>query len=249
VAFPGSSFRATLHPRGFLMRGSVCWCALAFSLAILQPGLSPSQSGSPIRVAGSGPVRASDPADLKSDLAFGTPRPLPLPIPEPIRGWPPAPVSPPGIFGLPQLARSAGMIFSGTVTAVVRPHETAGEALGTVSITFHVENAIRGATPGEDLTVTQWVGLWSSGQRYRIGERAVFFFYPPSKLGLTSCVGGAMGRFAIDPLNRILFTAQQLSAFRRDPVLGGKSRVSYSDFARAVRRAAGEEWTSTTTRR
>jgi len=232
------------------MRGGVRLCLLVLSLAILQPGFSRGQSGGGNRVGGSPPIRTSDLAtDLNPNFAVGLPRPVPLPIPEPIRVWPRIPILPPGTFGLPQLARSAGLIFSGKVTGIAHSPAAVGEAIGTVSITFRVENAIRGATPAEDLTVTQWIGLWSSGQRYRVGERAVFFLYPPSKLGLTSCVGGAMGRFAIDPLGRVLLTPQQLSALRGDPVLAGKSRVSYSDFARAVRQAAGEEWTSTTTRR
>ena len=79
------------------------------------------------------------------------------------------------------------------------------------------------------------------GQRYRVGERVLLFLYPPSKLGLTSCVGGRMGRFTVDPWGRVLLSAQHLSAFRADPVLGGKSRVRFSDFALAVRRASEEE--------
>ena len=100
---------------------------------------------------------------------------------------------------------------------------------------------MRGATPGEEIVITQWIGLWSAGQRYRIGERVLLFLYPPSKLGLTSCIGGPMGRFAIDSYGRVLLTAQQLAAFQKDPVLGGKSRVRMSDFALAVRRAGEEE--------
>ena len=141
------------------------------------------------------------------------------------------------------------MIFSATVTGIARRPATGGQAIETVAITFHVENAIRGATPGEDRTMTQWIGLWSSGQRYRIGEHALFFLYPPSKLGLTSCVGWAMGRFSLDSQGRVLLSAQQLSAFQRDPVLGGKLRASFRDFALAVRQATEEEWTSTTRRR
>jgi len=40
--------------------------------------------------------------------------------------------------------------------------------------------------------------LWSFGLRYRRGERALLFLYPPSRLGLTSWVGGPLGRFAVD---------------------------------------------------
>ena len=111
----------------------------------------------------------------------------------------------------------------------------------TVAITFHVEKAIRGATPGADFTISQWIGLWSGGQRYRVGDRMLLFLYPPSKLGLTSCVAGPIGRFSIDSRGRVLLSAQHLSAFRADPVLAGKSRVSFSDFAMAVQRAGEEE--------
>jgi len=141
----------------------------------------------------------------------------------------------------PQMARAAGTIFSGTVTRVARPRTTRGQTLETVAITFHVERAIRGATPGEEFSISQWIGLWSNGQRYRVGERVLLFLYAPSKLGLTSCVAAPMGRFDVDGAGRVLLTAQHLSAFRADPVLGGKSRARFSDFALAVRRASGEE--------
>ena len=116
-----------------------------------------------------------------------------------------------------------------------------GQAIETVAITFHIENAIRGATSGENLIISQWIGVWSAGQRYRVGERVLLFLYPPSKLSLTSCVGGTIGRFEIDRWGRVLLSAQHLSAFRTDPVLGGKSRVRFSDFALALQRADEEE--------
>ena len=147
----------------------------------------------------------------------------------------------PGVFGFPQVVRAAGMIFSGTVTKIERRPATAGQSVETVAVTFRIEIALRGATPGEDLTITQWIGLWSSGQRYRVGERVLLFLYPASKLGLTSCVGGPLGHFAIDRAGQVLLTAQQLSAFRKDPVLGGKSRARFGDFALAVRHAGEEE--------
>jgi len=149
------------------------------------------------------------------------------------------PVSPPGAIGFPQLIRNAGTIFSGTVTRIQRRPATRGQSIETVAITFHVENAIRGASSGRDLTISQWIGLWSSGQRYRVGQRLLLFLYPRSKLGLTSSVAGPMGRFEIDPGGRVLLSAQHLSAFRTNPVLGGKSRLSVRDFALAVQ--ASEE--------
>jgi hypothetical protein len=144
--------------------------------------------------------------------------------------------------GFAQLEQKAGIIFSGTVTNV--EHASAnvpGQAVGTVAITFHVETAIRGATAGKSLTITQWIGLWTIGQRYHVGERLLLFFYPRSRLGLTSCVASGMGRFAVDASGSISLSPQQILAFRTDPVLGGKSRVRLSDFASAVRWASEEE--------
>lgn len=146
------------------------------------------------------------------------------------------PVTPPVTIGLGQLTQAAGTIFSGTVISVERRPATEQQAIETVAITFHVEQAIRGTTPGQHFTITQWMGLWSSGQRYRVGERVFLFLYPPSKLGLTSSVGGAFGRFAVDPFG-ILFSAQHVSAFRSDPILGGKSRATFHDFALAIQRS------------
>lgn len=133
------------------------------------------------------------------------------------------------------------MIFSGTVKSVERRPATRSSAVQTVEVTFHVDRAIRGATSGEDLTISQWIGLWTSGQRYRVGERVLLFLYPPSKLGLTSSVAGPMGRFNLDTRGSVLLSAHHLSAFRTDPVFGGKPRVRFSDFALAVRRACEEE--------
>lgn len=143
--------------------------------------------------------------------------------------------------GLPAFARPAGMIFSGTVTRIERKPAHAGQAVATVMVTFRVNNAIRGVTPGDELTVVEWIGLWSAGQRYRLGEHLLLFLYPNSKLGLTSLVGGNMGRFAIDASGRVLLNPQQLSAFRTDSVLGGRSHVPFGDFALAVRRASEED--------
>jgi hypothetical protein len=202
------------------MYGRNCFCLLALTLFPFHPIALRAQSDS------SGPTR---------DFTFPiSPPHIPLP---PTAGPVRPPVAPPGTFGLTQLTQAAGTIFAGTVTAVAH-HSTPGSpAIETVDITFHVEHAIRGATPGESLTITQWMGLWSSGQRYRVGERLLLFLYPPSKLGLTSCVGAGMGRFSFDAWGHVLFSAQHVLAFQTDSILGGKSAVTFQDFARAVRQA------------
>jgi hypothetical protein len=206
------------------MYGRSCWSLLVISFLIVPLALVRGQS---------------DRINPAPEFSLPFPGFIPPPGRDPTTTLP-LPV-PPVTIGFPPVARAAGTIFAGTVTAIVRRPATGGQAIETVAISFHVDNAIRGATPGETFTILQWMGLWSSGQRYRVGERVLLFLYPPSKLGLTSCVAASLGRFRIDPAGRVLLSAEHLSAFRTDPVLGGRSRVPFSDFALAVRRATEEK--------
>ena len=223
------------------MLGRSCSCLLTLSFLILPPVALRAQSGQNIPAPNYAiPLSPGHPMDVDQTPPLNPPRPG---LPRPVPGFPPGfpPLNPaPITVGFPLIARAAGIIFSGTVTTVARHPPTSGQSIETVEITFHIENAIRGATSGQSLTISQWLGLWSAGQRYRVGERVLLFLYPPSKLGLTSCVGGTIGRFAIDPWGRVLLSAQHLAAFRADPVLSGKSRLRFSDFALAVRRASEE---------
>lgn len=155
----------------------------------------------------------------------------------------PFPIGPvqlsPGASGLSQIARAAGTIFSGTVASIVpTDYKT---PVPTVAITFHVEHAIRGTSAAQDLTIVQWVGLWASGQHYRVGERLLLLLYPLSKLGLTSCVAGPMGRFTVDALGRIVLSDEHAAILGTDPILGGKARPSVADFAQAIRHAEDTE--------
>jgi hypothetical protein len=214
------------------MVGRSGWCLLVAGFVISVPAMVAGQAGSSVRLP---PRVLSEPESRQIDPGINVYRsrpPLhPLPRPLPL----------PGVFGFPQFSREAGRIFSGTVTHIERRPATAGQSVETVAVTFHVENAVRGASPGQNLTIKQWIGLWSSGQRYRVGERVALFLYPNSKLGLTSTVGGSVGRFAVDRAGWVLLTAEHLAAFRGDPVLGGKSRARFGDFALAVRHAGEEE--------
>jgi hypothetical protein len=75
-------------------------------------------------------------------------------VPSPITPSPP--ISLPTPVSFPGIARAAGLIFSGTVKSVERRSATRGSAVKTVQVTFHVDDAIRGATSGEDLSISQW---------------------------------------------------------------------------------------------
>jgi hypothetical protein len=80
-------------------------------------------------------------------------------------------------------------------------------------VTFLVGDALRGANPGEPLTVSEWDGLWISGDRYRVGEDLLLFLYPPSgALGLTTTVGGSRGRISLaDSQLSMADVAQQIA--------------------------------------
>ncbi len=144
---------------------------------------------------------------------------------------------------LRQISQQAGVIFAGRVV-LIEPVRLAGsDQITSVRVTVQVEQGVRGARSGERLTFSEWAGLWSAGERYRIGQRLVLFLYPPSAIGLTSPVGGSAGRLAVDKSGRVFLTPEQLQAIRipPTPVRGGSSRMMrVQDFARALRRMEEE---------
>ncbi|MBZ5510418.1 MAG: hypothetical protein LAN70_04535 [Acidobacteriia bacterium] len=120
---------------------------------------------------------------------------------------------------LRRLAHDAGIIFIGTVQKIEPVASAAPGDIGVVRITFLVEDALRGATAGELLTVSEWDRLWTSGDRYRVGEELLLFLYPPSEnLGLTSTVAGTRGHISLadSPLS-MAAVAQQIAD---EPSLG-----------------------------
>ena len=104
-----------------------------------------------------------------------------------------------------EIARSSGLIFSGTVLQV----ENLSSPLmggGITQITFKVDTAIRGVQRGQIIHVREWGGLWANGERYEKGEHLFMFLYPQSKLGLTSPVAGQSGRYRVNTAGQVLFT-------------------------------------------
>lgn len=100
--------------------------------------------------------------------------------------------------------RASGQIFSGTVLQMEHRNSDSSSSLATTTIFFRVDEAIRNVTRGQVVKVHEWAGLWQSGERYHRGERVLLFLYPPSKLGLTSPVGGT-GRFPLDRSGGVIF--------------------------------------------
>jgi hypothetical protein len=149
----------------------------------------------------------------------------------------------PAISSLRVLTQNSGYIFDGTVLSVQAvPNDD--HDLATMQITFRVEQAIRGTRAGQILTIREWAGLWNSGERYHVGERLLLFLYSPSTLGLTSPVGGAAGRFAVDSGGNAVIDNGRLPALPLDPAsraqLRDRKRVNARALALAIQRADTE---------
>ncbi len=142
-----------------------------------------------------------------------------------------------------RIVRQSGMIFAGRVVSIQADGESTSDRIASIQITVMVEHGVRGATAGQNLTFREWGGLWSAKARYRVGQRVMLFLYPPSSLGLTSPVGGSVGRYPIDRGGRIRLTRDPEETVRVHPgnAGSGTSRmVRVRDFARALRRLAEE---------
>jgi hypothetical protein len=70
----------------------------------------------------------------------------------------------------------------------------------------------------------------------------MLFLYPPSKLGLTSPVGGPLGRFKIDPDGRVILGPRSMGV--RHPAIadrfGGRAWVSPRELVHFFRLAEDE---------
>ena len=151
---------------------------------------------------------------------------------------------PPAISNLRLLTRNSGYIFDGTVLAVERVPPNESNSVATAQITFRVEQAFRGTHRGQVLAIREWAGLWNSGERYHPGDRLLLFLYSPGKLGLTSPVGGSLGRFAVDSGGNAVLENGNPPALSLGPgsptKLRAKNRVNARALALAIQRADPE---------
>jgi hypothetical protein len=216
----------------------------AFLLIFAVPMLLRAQEGVADRSSARTAVPAPKPAPLSDSAPTAPVWTTPSPnLPPHYPAVPGVRVSPELVFRqlfFRQLVRAAGIIFSGRVTSIGQSASFSRPDPASTVVTFQVEHAIRGTLAGQHLTIHEWAGLRLNGQHYRIGERVLLFLYSPSKLGLTSPVAGAMGRFAMNSQGQVVMSAQHVAAFGTDPMLGGKTVVPYAEFALAVRRASFE---------
>ena len=139
---------------------------------------------------------------------------------------------------LRQLTSRAGYIFVGRVKSVQYIPANSGH-VPILRIRFQVEQGLRGVRSGSVLTIRQWAGLWDAGQRYRRGERLLLFLYRPSKLGLTSPVGGTCGRFGLDRNGQVLLGMERAALWRNSLQLK-RDRMPLRAFMRTVRKLEEE---------
>ncbi len=142
-----------------------------------------------------------------------------------------------------QIARASGMVFSGTVLGITTV-PTANRAVPTVEMKFQVDQAIVGVKSGKVLTIHEWAGAWPSHRAMRTGQRILLFLYPPSRLGLTSPVGGPMGQVSLDSSGKnaaVPAAIENVSLRARPPLRTGAPRsVSLTQLERAIRSAREE---------
>ena len=164
-----------------------------------------------------------------------------------------------------QLSRRAGMIFAGTVLTAAAQTVAAQTAAtdridpGTtpaVQLSFRVDEAIAGVERGQVLTIHEWAGAWSMHRPMSKGQHFLIFLYPPSRLGLTSPVGGSLGQVALDASGQnVSKEALNGDAQKPDAAMAiaprkespsqpgaplGAANISVVKLARAIRGARGE---------
>jgi hypothetical protein len=104
-------------------------------------------------------------------------------------------------LNLSELSGSAGKIFEGKC---LERRSGRDEATGQIVTwyTFQVLEPIKGKFE-ETITFKQYGGsdnnivMQTHIAQYEVGEVAILFLYPPSKIGLTSSVGMTQGKFSI----------------------------------------------------
>jgi hypothetical protein len=135
-----------------------------------------------------------------------------------------------------KMARTAGMIFSGTVLSV-EASPTKDQALPTIQIKLRVERAIAGVEAGQVLTIREWAGAWSMHRPMHAGKHVLLLLYSPSSLGFTSPVSGALGQIALDT------SGTKLAAFLKERKAWDIQRTDYVSvlqLERAIRSARKE---------
>ena len=124
------------------------------------------------------------------------------------------------------------MIFAGTVLDAASPTSASDRTVpGTapvIELSFRIDHAIAGVEPGQVLTIHEWAGAWSMHRPMSKGQHVLLFLYPPSRLGLTSPVGGSLGQVVLDSSGRNVATYEPSLAAE----IGSRNEFSARQHAR-----------------
>lgn len=163
-------------------------------------------------------------------------------------------------------ASRAGFIFTGTVLSSVTGSGTYLAQAATSSAAqsdaqsklllggcvlefrFRIDRGIAGIESGQILTIHEWIGALSRQPALRSGERVLLFLYPPSRLGLTSPVGGVQGLVRLDSTGQnVAEYALPVQSTSRAGYQGSSAdasalhgRIPVSQLERAIRTARGK---------
>jgi hypothetical protein len=107
-----------------------------------------------------------------------------------------------------QLSHRAGMIFAGTVLNSTLPTATIDRTIPAVQLSFRVDEPIAGVKRGQVVTIHEWAGALDRHHPMTKGQHILIFLYPPSRLGLTSPVGGSLGQVTLDARGKNVSTAE-----------------------------------------
>jgi hypothetical protein len=153
------------------------------------------------------------------------------------------PVSSPLIGAdLQRVTQKAALIFTGTVISIAPVRASGSDETSTVGITFQIEQSLRGLRAGQRYTIREWASLWTSGPRYRLGQRMMLFLYSPSRAGLTSPVEGRLGRYDVDRSGQVAIPPTRLPTpiMLPRPIAAGPQHVPIRTFSRAIRQVMEE---------
>ena len=158
----------------------------------------------------------------------------------------------PSALTLEQIVASSGFIFSGKVTNVWSERDAATGFIVTYS-TVAVDENVRGANTSR-FTFKQYGGtdkglnvFVADMSYFTVGEEVVAFLYPLSKLGLTSPIGVAEGKWTVqrDPATGKKFVAGNMfsakAQFSATAAKAPTTRMEYNEFLKLVRTLAARE--------
>ncbi|MBI3474846.1 MAG: hypothetical protein HY010_03885 [Acidobacteria bacterium] len=105
------------------------------------------------------------------------------------------------------MSRASGTVFTGTVISVAAEPTGKQNPLPIAVIRFRVNEAIVGVQPGQTIAIREWAGAWSMHRAMSPGERLLIFLYPPSRMGLTSPVGGRQGQVVLNARGDLIMSS------------------------------------------